>query len=76
MNFPPFFYSRLFWEAASNVLSGVAGLLYVFGFIDAQFAISAAVLLQGILAVLKFFGIEPALRAFSWSAKAKKLLGR
>ena len=76
MNFPPIFYVLRFWESVSNLLSGLAGLLYLFGVLPAEYAIGAAALLQSFLTVIKWFGIDPALRSLSWSAKARKLLGR
>lgn len=63
MNLPPFVYALSFWKAVSFLLAGVAGLLYYFGVIPAQYALDAATFLSAIVAVLHFLNINPELRA-------------
>lgn len=76
MNLPPFVYVLKFWEALAFGVGGVLALLAFFGLIPAEWALTPGALLAVFLAVLKWFDIEPALRAMRWSAKAKKLLGK
>jgi len=66
MNLPPFVYALKFWEGLSWIIAGVLMLLVYFAVIPAGWAVGAGVILTGILAVLKFFGITPELmfRAF------------
>lgn len=64
MNLPPFVYVLKFWEALSYVIAGVLALLVVFDILPAQYAVGAAAILSAILAVLKWFDIEPKFRRF------------
>ena len=58
------FYKALaFWEAVSWLLAGVVGLLAYFGKLPIEYAYSAPVILSAILATLRFFQIEPELKA-------------
>ena len=59
-------YQLKFWEAVANVASGVLLILFLYGQISVQWALSAGAILQAILAVLKFVGIEPELRSRLW----------
>jgi hypothetical protein len=63
MTLPPIFYVKAFWEFLSYVLAGVLGLLWLFGVIGPEFVWSAATILSWVLGFLKFFKIEPELRA-------------
>jgi hypothetical protein len=62
MNLPPFVYKKRFWEGVSFILAGVLLLLSLFGVIPDAYALSAGAILAGILAFLRFFGIEASLR--------------
>lgn len=71
MQFPPFFYSKAFWTALSYAVAGILGLLAMFGVISPEWALTPAALLALFLAVLKWFDVEPELRAMA-AAKARK----
>lgn len=61
MNLPPFVYSKKFWEGISYLLAGAALILNYFGKLPDAYTIGAGAILLGILAVLRFFGINPTL---------------
>lgn len=63
LQLPPFVFAKAFWEALSFAVSGVLALLVFFQVIPAQYGLSAGALLLIFLAVLKFFGINPELKA-------------
>lgn len=63
MNLPDWVYAKAFWQALSFAVSGILGLLAFFGVIPAMWALAPAALLALFLAVLKWFDIEPQLRA-------------
>ena len=63
MNLPPFFFAKAFWEALSLLIAGILGLLAFFGIIPADYALPVGSVLGIILAYLRFFKIEPELRA-------------
>lgn len=63
MNLPPFVYVKAFWEALGFAVSGVLGILYVFGVVPLEWVVAPAALTSAFLAVLSFFNIEPQLRA-------------
>ena len=63
MNLPPFVYSLRFWEGFSWLLAGVIALLVYFGVLDAKYLYDAGAILAWILAVLRFVGVVPELRA-------------
>jgi len=57
------FYQLKFWEAVAHILAGLLALGYIFGYVPAQFALGFAAILETLLAVLRFLGIEPKVRA-------------
>ena len=59
----PYYKSLAFWEAVSWLGAGVAALLAYFGKLPIEYAYSAPVILSAILATLRFFQIEPELKA-------------
>ena len=63
MNLPPFVYALAFWEALSYAVAGILLVLYYFDVVPATWVYSAGALLTAALAILKFFGIIPELRA-------------
>ena len=60
---PPIFYSLKFWEAVAWILAGVLALLAQFDVIPANYAFDAVAILAAIKAILKFFGVNPELKA-------------
>jgi hypothetical protein len=63
MNLPPFVFALAFWEGMSLVIAGVAALLVFFGVIPADYALGAGGFLGIILSILRFFKVNPELRA-------------
>ena len=63
MNLPPFVYSKAFWTALSFAVAGVLGLLAYFQVVPSTWAVSGAVILMWVLALLNMFGITPELKA-------------
>jgi len=63
MKLPPFVYSKAFWESASYFVAGVLALLVYFGVLPADYGLTAGAVLAIVLSVLRFFKIEPELRA-------------
>jgi len=59
---PPFVFAKAFWEAISFLVSGVLALLAFFHVISGDYALSAGAILLFILAILRFFKIEPELK--------------
>jgi hypothetical protein len=62
MNLPPFVYTKAFWEAATTATAGVLALLVFLGYLDASWAVPAAVMLTWVYSFLRLFGIEPEAR--------------
>ena len=56
-------YSLKFWEAVAHILAGLLAIGFLLGYVPAQYALGFAAILETILAVLKFFGIEPSVRS-------------
>ena len=56
-------YSLKFWEAVAYLIAGALGLLAFFGVIPANYALEAVAVLAIVKSVLKFFGIDPKVRA-------------
>lgn len=63
MSLPDFVFAKAFWQMVSFILAGVLGLLVFFGVLDPKYALSAGSVLSLLLAVLKWFDIEPQVRA-------------
>ncbi len=63
MTLPPFVYVKAFWEFLGFAVSGVLGILYVFGVVPLTWVVAPAAITSAALAVLQFFDIEPQLRA-------------
>jgi len=63
MNLPPFVKARKFWEGLAYIGSGVLALLVYFDVIPAQYALAPGAILMGVLALLRFFGVETELKA-------------
>lgn len=59
MNLPPFVFSKAFWTAVSWLVAGIFGLLIYFGILPEQFGWPAGTILTAILAILKFFDVNP-----------------
>lgn len=63
MNLPDWVYVKAFWEALSYTVAGVLWLLVLFGVLPSVYALAPSAVLAIFLAVLKWFDIEPQLRA-------------
>lgn len=63
MTLPPFVYVKAFWTALGLAVSGVLGILYVFGVVPLTWVVAPAAITSMFLTVLEFFNIEPQLRA-------------
>lgn len=74
MNWSDLVKSLKFWEAISFVLAGILALLVMFGVLGPEFGLGAGVVLTIILAVLRWFGIQPELRLKAVVAQYEKLL--
>ena len=63
MNLPPFVFAKAFWEAFSLLVAGILGLLVFFGIIPSDYGLPVGTVLALILSILRFFKIDPELRA-------------
>jgi hypothetical protein len=61
MNLPPFVFAKAFWEAVSYIAAGIVALLVFFNVIPPDYGLPAGAILTFILAVLRFFKINPEL---------------
>jgi hypothetical protein len=69
MNLPPFVYTKAFWEAATTAVAGVLALLVFLGYLDASWAVPAAVMLTWVYSFLRLFGIQPEVRQAQLEAR-------
>lgn len=63
MNLPDYFYSKAFWESISLSAAGLIGLLVTAGMLPVEYLVPSATILAGVLGFLKFFDVDPQVKA-------------